>query len=183
MLAGVDAAVVEAPQLGALHLRVPLAELVAVGVDALLGAGLLLVAAATAERGGETFLLDGVQQGADLEPVAAGLAVVHDDPVLDRLLDARDDQANTQSADPGVPAREHLGEVVAGVDLQDRERDLGRVEGLLGQPEHDDGVLAAGEHQNRLLELRRDLAEDVDRLRFQLVELTQLVVGVGFSHE
>ena len=66
VLAAVDAAVVEAPQLGALHLRVPLAELVAVGVDALLGAGLLLVAAAATEGGGEAVLLDGVEQGADL---------------------------------------------------------------------------------------------------------------------
>ena len=74
---------------------------------------------------------------------------------------------------------EHLGEVVAGVDLQHRERDLRRVERLLGQPQHDDGVLAAGEHQDRLLELGRDLAEDVDRLRLQLVELAQPVVGVG----
>ena len=66
VLALVDPAVVEAPQLGALHLRVPLAELVAVGVDALLGAGLLLVATAAAEGGGEAVLLDGVEQGADL---------------------------------------------------------------------------------------------------------------------
>ncbi len=79
VLALVQAAVVEAPQLGALHLRVPLAELVAVGVDALLGAGLLLVAAAATEGGGEAVLLDGVEQGADLVAVAAGLAVVDDD--------------------------------------------------------------------------------------------------------
>ena len=38
--------------------------------------------------------------------------------------------------------------------------------------------LAAGEHQDGLLELGGDLAEDVDGLRLQLVELTHLVVGV-----
>ena len=102
VLARVDAAVVEAPQLGALHLRVPLAELVAVGVDALLGAGLLLVAAAATEGGGEAVLLDGVEQGADLQPVAAGLAVVDDDAVGDRLLDAGDDQADAEPVDPVV---------------------------------------------------------------------------------
>ena len=179
VLALVDAAVVEAPQLGALVLRVPLAELVAVGVDALLGAGLLLVAAAAAERGGEALLLDGVEQGADLEPVAGGLAVVDDDAVLDRLLDAGDDQAQPEAADPAVTGHEDLGEVVAGVDLEHREGDLRRVEGLLGQAQHHDGVLAAGEHQHRLLELGGDLAEDVDRLRLQLVELAQPVVGMG----
>jgi hypothetical protein len=61
VLALVEPAVVEAPQFGALVLGVPLAEVVAVGVDALLGAGLLLVAAATTEGGGEALLLDGVE--------------------------------------------------------------------------------------------------------------------------
>jgi hypothetical protein len=77
---------------------------------------------------------------------------------------------------PGVAGREHLGEVEPGVDLQDGEGDLRGVEGLLGQPHHHDRVLAAGEHQHRLLELGRDLAEDVDRLRLELVELAQAVV-------
>ena len=76
-----------------------------------------------------------------------------------------------------------LGEVVAGVDLEHRERDLGRVEGLLGEPHHHDGVLAAREHQDGLLELGGDLAEDVDRLRLELVELAQPVVGVRRGHE
>ena len=100
VLAAVDAAVVEGPQLGALHLGVPLAELVAVGVDALLGAGLLLVAAAATEGGGEAVLLDGVEQGADLEAVAAGLAVVDDDAVGDRLVDAGHDQPHAEPVDP-----------------------------------------------------------------------------------
>ena len=182
VLALVEAAVVEAPQLGALHLGVPLAELVAVGVDALLGAGLLLVAPAATEGGGEAVLLEGVEQGADLEAVAAGLAVVDDDAVGDGLLDAGHDQADAEPADPVVAAGEDLGEVVAGVDLEDRERDLGGVEGLLGQPHHDDGVLAAGEHQHRLLELGGDLAEDVDRLRLELVELAEPVVGMRDGH-
>ncbi len=184
VLALVDAPVVEAPQLGALVLGVPLPELVAVGVDALLGAGLLLVAASATEGGREALLLERVEQGADLQPVAAGLPVVDDHAVLDGLLDAGDDQAQPESVDPRVAAGEDLGEVVAGVDLEHGEGDLGGVERLLGEPQHDDGVLAAGEHQHRLLELGGDLAEDVDGLRFQLVQLAHLVVGVrrGCTH-
>src|SRR5699024_5091824 len=53
-----DLAVVQTPQLRSLVLRVPLAEVVTVGVDALLGASLLLVPAAAPERGGEPVLLD-----------------------------------------------------------------------------------------------------------------------------
>ena len=63
-------AVVEAPQLGPLVLRVPLAELVAEREDPLLGPGLLLVAAGAAEHGVEPVLLDGVEQRRGLEAVA-----------------------------------------------------------------------------------------------------------------
>jgi hypothetical protein len=55
--------------------------------------------------------------------------------------------------------------------VHDRERELPGPEGLLGEPEQDDRVLAAGEQQYRPLELRRDLAEDVDGLGLELVEV------------
>ena len=51
MLAAVMAGVVDAPQLRALVLRVPLAELVAVGHDPFLGSGALLVTTGAAEHG------------------------------------------------------------------------------------------------------------------------------------
>ena len=72
---------------------------------------------------------------------------------------------------------EDLGEVVAGVHVHDRKRDRRRRERLLGQREHDDRVLAAGEQQHGPLELGRDLAEDVDRLGLEHVELRERVVG------
>jgi hypothetical protein len=76
------------------------------GVHPLLGPGLLFVAPAAAERGSEALLLDRVEEGADLEPVAAGLAVVDDDAARDRLLDRCDDEANAEAADPAVAAAE-----------------------------------------------------------------------------
>ena len=82
------AAVVEAPQLRALVLRIPLAELVAEGEDALLGAGLLLVAAGAAEDGVELVLLDGVQQRRRLQAVARGARalLLHHPARVDGLL-------------------------------------------------------------------------------------------------
>ncbi len=71
---------------------------------------------------------------------------------------------------------EHLGEVVAGVDVHDRERDPTRPEGFLGQPEHDHRVLAPREEQDRALELGRHLPDDVDGLRLDVLELGQLVL-------
>src|SRR5690606_5035533 len=72
VLALADARVVKVPQLGALVLRVPLAELVAEGEDPLLGPGLLLVAPGAAEDGVDLVLLDRVEQRHGLEPVAGG---------------------------------------------------------------------------------------------------------------
>src|SRR5207302_9486643 len=56
---------------------------------------------------------------------------------------------------------------------------LGRPEGLLGDVEHDDRVLAAAEQQDRALELGRDLTEDVDRLRLERLQMSQLIRGCG----
>ena len=77
--------------------------------------------------------------------------------------------------DVAVPELEHLGEVAAGVDVHDREGHRGRPEGLLGQVQHDDGVLAAREEQHGALELRRHLTEDVDRLGLERAEVRQAV--------
>ena len=97
-----------------------------------------------------------------------------------RLLDARgplsidsctrgDDQALAELGDAAVAELDHLGEVVAGVDVHQREREAARAERLLGQAQQHDRVLAAGEQQHRALELGGDLAHDVDRLGLQRV--------------
>ena len=71
---------------------------------------------------------------------------------------------HAELSDPAVPVVEHLGEVVPGVHVHDGERDVRGTERLLGEREHHDGVLAAGEQQRGPLELRGDLTHDVDRL-------------------
>src|SRR5207253_9871287 len=54
---------------------------------------------------------------------------------------------------------------------------------LLGQSEEDDRVLAAGEEQHRPLELRGDLAKDVDSLGLELVEVGQHRDRRGRAHD
>ena len=56
-----------------------------------------------------------------------------------------------------------LVEVVPGVDVHHRERDAGGEERPSGEVEQHDGVLAAGEQQDRPLALGGDLAQDADR--------------------
>jgi len=59
------------------------------------------------------------------------------------------------------------------VDVHDGEREARRAEGLLGEAQQHDRVLAAREEQHRALELGRDLAHDEDGLGFERVEMGQ----------
>src|SRR5688572_11839272 len=74
VLAAADAPVVEAPELGPLRTRLPLAELVTEREDALLRAGLLLVAARATEDRVELVLGDRVEQRRRLEAVPRRVA-------------------------------------------------------------------------------------------------------------
>ncbi len=121
--------------------------------------------------------LDGVEKGGGLEPVAGrpGTGFLDHATLVDGILHVRDDESDAELDNPAVAVLEHLGEVVTGVDVEHRKRDPGRREGLLGQPEHHDRVLAAGEQQGRVLELGRDLTHDVDRLGFEFTQMGELV--------
>ena len=128
--------------LGPLGAGLPLPELVAEREDALLGAGLLLIALAATEDRIELVLLDGVEQGYGLQSVARRIVarlLAH--AALIDALDAGDDEPLAQLDDTAVAELEHLGKVVPGVDVHDREWELGRTEGLLGDAQQDDRVL------------------------------------------
>ena len=62
--------------------------------------------------------------------------------------------------------------------MHQREGEAAGAERLLGQAEQHDRVLAAGEEEHRPLELRGNLAHDVDGLRLELVEVGALETGV-----
>ena len=173
MLAGAVPRVEDVPQLGALVLGVPLAEVVAQADDPLLGAGLLLVAPAAAEDAVEAVPGDGVEQRLGLQRVAGAVGPLAQPAVVDPVLHRGDLEAQPEPLDGGVAVGEHLGEVVAGVDVQHRERDRGRPERLRRDVQHDDGVLAAAEEQHRPLELGGDLADDEHRLALEDVELAE----------
>ena len=79
--------------------------------------------------------------------------------------------------DQFVAGRDHLVEVVAGVDVHHRERQPPGAERLERQVQHDDGVLAAGEQQHRPLELGGHLPNDVDGLGLQRAQMAQFVLA------
>ena len=73
VLALIDARIVDVPQFGALILRVPLAEFVAERVDAFFGAALLFVAPCAAKSRVIAAFRQAIQQGAGLQESAAFL--------------------------------------------------------------------------------------------------------------
>jgi hypothetical protein len=117
-----------------------------------------------------------VEQGARLQPVArrARARLLDDATGVDRLLHAGDDQALAELGDAAVAELDDLREVVPGVDVHEREREPARPEGLLGQAQQHDRVLAAGEQQHGPLELGGDLAHDVDGLGLQGSQVRKL---------
>src|SRR5579884_2399262 len=141
VLALADAGVVQVPQLGPLGARVPLAELVAEGEDPLLRPAALLVAAGAADRGVEAVLGDRIEQRRRLQPVAggAGSGLLYHPALVDRLLHRGHDQPLAELGHAAVAELDRLGEVVAGVDVHDREGEAARAEGLLGEPGEDEG--------------------------------------------
>ena len=178
VLARVDAGVVEVPQFGALVLGVPLAVGVAEAEDALLGPGLLLVAARPAEQRVELELRDGVQQRGDLHPVAGIVlsGLLHDAPRSQGVLHRADDQRFPELGGALVAERDDFGEVVPGVHVHQGEGEPSGTERLFRQAQHHDAVLASGKEEGGPLEGARDLAEDVHALRFQGVQVLQVVL-------
>ena len=75
------------------------------------------------------------------------------------------------SAHEIVAELDHFTELVGGIDVQQRERDLAGVEGLLGQPDHHGRILADGIQHHRAGKFRNHLAQNVDALGFQGAEM------------
>jgi hypothetical protein len=76
------------------------------------------------------------------------------------------------------------GETVAPrVDVKQRKRQIGGIEGLERQMQRHARVLADGVEQHGIAELRRHFADDADRLGLQLSELRrQDPGGAGGAH-
>jgi hypothetical protein len=82
-----------------------------------------------------------------------------------------DDQGHPRRGGERVAQRVELGELPAGVDVEQREGRPRGEEALAREMEHDAAVLAAGEEHHRPCRLGGALADDLDRFRFQAVEM------------
>jgi hypothetical protein len=98
-----------------------LAEFVAVGEEALFGAGFFFVAAGAAQGGVYFEFGQGVEQGDGLQAVAAGVGAGLFDgaPLVDAVLHVADDEAGAEFFHQGIAVGEGFGEVMAGVYVQE----------------------------------------------------------------
>ena len=118
---------------------------------------------------------EAIEQGGCFEQAAAALCAKANGigAVGQGLFVAPDLEIEAQRARCVVAELEHLVKLVAGVDMQERKRDGSREKGFLRQAKHDRGVFADRVQHDRLLKFRSNLAEDVDALGFETLEMAQ----------
>ena len=81
----------------------------------------------------------------------------------------------TEPLDGPVTELDDFGEVVARVDVHDRKRQTGRPECLHGEAEEARRILPAGEEQHGPLALGDRFAQDVDGLRLERPQVSELI--------
>jgi hypothetical protein len=84
-----------------------------------------------------------------------------------------DDELGVEALHGVVTEGNHFPELPAGVDVQQRERNAAREEGLARQVQQDRRVLADRIHEDGLGELGRHFAEDVDAFGLEPCEMRQ----------
>ena len=175
MFAGCQTGVEQRPEFGALVLGLPLTERIAVREYAFFRTCLFLVTACAADECVEAEFLDRFEQRHRLVRVArlARMRQAHG-AARHRVFDAAHDEFGTQFLCAQITEVGHFGEVVAGVDHQQRVRNASRAESLLGALQQHQRILAAGEQEGGALERASDFAQDEDRFFFERVEL-----GIG----
>jgi len=140
---------------------------------ALLGAALFLVAAGTADGGIVTARIERLTQTLGLHHVGVYAGAVADraDALRQPERIDVDLQLDAVARRHRIAKRVHLAEFPAGVDVQQRDRRWRRKKRLAQQMQQHRAVLADRVQHHRLAEFRRHLAQDVDALGFEAVEM------------
>ena len=152
-----------------------MAEAVAVAEDALLGAGFFLVAAGTADQGVEAEFLNRLQQRHRLMHIAAfsRMRQAHG-AALHGIFHAAHNQLCSELLRTQIAEGRHFGEVVAGIDHQQRVGNAAHAKGFFRALEHHQRILAAGKQQGRAFKRSSHFAQDEDGFLFQRI---QMLVG------
>src|SRR5262249_24241374 len=93
------------------------------------------------------------------------------DPGAQALLVDVDDKPETETLHGLVSKRDHVPKLPRRIDVKQRKRRLGRMEGLAGQMQEDGGILADRIEQDRPLEIGGHLAQDMDAFRLESIQM------------
>ena len=93
--------------------------------------------------------------------------------MLKRFAVLVDDQLGADLFRIGVAKLDHLGEFVAGVNVQQRKGDFPGEKGFLRQAQHHRGVFADGIQHHRAGKFRRGFTENVDAFCLQSLEMVE----------
>ena len=176
VFARIDLGVVKIPDLGPLVFRIPLAEAVAEAEETFLGAGLFLVAPRAADGAVELEFLDGGEEDGDLKLVAADLTGDRlRDALFEGFVHRADDELGAKLLGAAVAELDEFWKFVAGLDVEERHGNVRGAKGFFREAQEADGILAAGKEQGGALELGGDLAHDMDRLGFEMLQMIKMV--------
>src|SRR6187402_1157385 len=161
------------PKLRPLPFRVPIMRGVAEGKYPLLGARLLLVAPRPAKGRIEMMALQRLLEALRLHDVGVEGAAMGNwrDAVAHALLVDMHHEIDAETLRLAVAEGDHLAELPGGIDMEERERRLRRVERLHGEMHHDGGVLADRIEHDGMVELRHHLAHDLNAFRLELAQI------------
>ena len=103
--------------------------------------------------------------------------------MINGVLDFGDDESRTGRFDGPIAKVKYLFEVLAGVDMQNREGKLLWREGLRRQVKENGGVFTARKEQHRSFALSHDLSKNKESVGLKNVEMVGSVGGVqGRGH-
>src|SRR5262245_32443653 len=93
----------------------------------------------------------------------------------DRRFVAMHDQTRADRPRELVTEREHLFELVTGIDVQQRKRNRPGMKRFPRQMHKHTRIFSDRIEQNRIAELRDDFAEDVNGFRFERFQMTPML--------
>ena len=179
--------VIKAPQFWALCFRVPLAKFIAEREDAFFGAGFFFIATRAAHQGIKFMVFNRFKQGHGLGGIARiQFASEHHRAFFNRIFHMAHHQLHAQAFYRLVTKSYDFLVVVAGVHVQQFKRQLqlalAIAEGFACQGQQHHRVFAARKQQGGILGLSNHLADDVNRLGFQPIQMfvTDCITHVCF---
>jgi len=89
----------------------------------------------------------------------------------DDVVHRADNQFRAEFLRATVAKFNEFGKFMAGFDVQKRHRNVRRTKRFFREAQQADGILAAGKKQGRALEFARDFTHDVNRLRFEILQM------------